>query len=302
LLDTQILEPPSLMYLHCASVARFMTTCVCCAGLLVASPAQAVFFNPPGNQIPSSIGGNSRRGGCAIDEVAQAEVTTQVTTERLVGFLPIVPDPSRVVMLTTQASASLWVYVPPTQARSVEFSLFDNVSGEFVYVGQFAIEAEGIYQINLPETIELKADQSDAPQDYVWFLDLVCDPNNPAANLSQTGTLKRVTPAAIGAEFELQLTAATNSFDRAKTYGNYGLWLDMVAAIVAGKTVNTASDHSTSDTDGNHAEHLQQEWRNLLDMALPLSDREDVDREQQLQRLQEADIFTAEMSEVAVDQ
>lgn len=289
------------MHLHPRFISRLTPTFLCLMGLLVTSPAQAVFFNPPGNQIPSSIGGNSRRGGCAIDETTSESGTTQALPERLVAFLPITPDPSKVVALTTQASASLWVYVPPTRAQSVEFSLFDNVSGSFVYSGRFPIEATGIYQINLPASVPLKVDQPTAPQDYTWFLDLVCEPNNPAANLSQTGTLKRIAPAAAGEGLEQQLAAAMNSFDRAKAYGSYGLWLDMVGAIVAGTAGGGTSPTETPQASGNHTDHLQQEWYNVLDMVLPVSEREDVDRTQQLKVLQEANLFTAELSEIMIE-
>jgi hypothetical protein len=278
------------MSLHNLSVSGLATTLFCCAGLIATFPAQAVFFDPPGNQIPSSLSGNSRRGGCAVDEVADAPDVNQAMSERLVAFLPIVPDPSSVVALTTQASTPLWVYVPPTRAQSVEFSLFDNVANNFVYSGRFPIEASGIYQINLPETVELKADESDAPQDYTWFLDLVCEPNNPETNLSHTGTLKRVSPDAVGESFEPQLAQAIDRLDRAKAYGSHGLWLDMVAEVLA--------EHEASDL-ADQDENLTQEWRSILEVALPVSEREDVDRDQQLKLLSDADLFIAEMTEIS---
>ncbi|NJN60522.1 MAG: DUF928 domain-containing protein [Coleofasciculaceae cyanobacterium RL_1_1] len=223
---------------------RLATTLFCFSGILITSPAQAVFFNPPGNQIPSSIGGNSRRGGCAVDEV-ETEVealVAPVEAEQTVAFLPIVPNPSRVVALTTQASTPLWVYVPPTRAQSAEFSLFDNVTNRFVYSGRFAIETTGIYQINLPDRLELNVDQPTAPQDYTWFIDLVCEPNNPAANLSHTGTLKRVAPNSLSPDFESSLDQAVDPLDRANVYGNYGLWLDLVAAVVEKRETMALAD------------------------------------------------------------
>ncbi len=259
------------------------------------SPAQAVFFNPPGNQIPSSIGGNSRRGGCAIDEVETP--SSPAISDQPVALLPIVPDPSRVVALTTQASASLWVYVPPTRAQSAEFLLFDNVTQSFVYIGKFAIETPGIYQINLPETIEIKADQPTAPQDYIWFLDVVCEPNNPAANLSHTGTLKRVDPSAVGDDLESSLGEVADNLDRAEVYGSYGIWLDMVTAIVAERETLKLADlaHATAD----HQTAVDAAWYSVLDTALPTSERDDVDRDQQLKRLLDADLWTAEMTEIS---
>lgn len=279
-------SPRSLCY---RSVSRLGVGLICLAELLAMAPAQAVFFDPPGNQIPSSIGGNSRRGGCAIDEVAAPSLPAQA--DALVTMLPIVPDPSRVVALTTQASAPLWVYIPPTRAQSAEFSLFDNVTQSFVYSGRFPIEASGIYQINLPANIEMKADQPNAPQDYTWFIDLVCEPNNPSANLSHLGTLKRVNPASLSGDLTVSLNQAANNLDRATVYGSQGVWLDMVSAIAAERaTVNP------SQRDAFHAA-----WSSVMEVALPVSEREDVDRNQQLKVLLEANIFTAEMTEISLD-
>lgn len=283
------------MPLRQLSLSRLATALLCFSGMLTTTPAQAVFFNPPGNQIPSSIGGNSRRGGCAIDEVATLSSTSSTSStaasEQLVAMLPIVPDPSRVVALTTQASTSLWVYLPPTRAQNAEFSLFDNVTNRFVYSGRFAIEATGIYQINLSDRIEIKADQPTDPQDYTWFIDLVCEPNNPAANLSYTGTLKRVTPNSLGDDLEPFLDQAVDNLDRAKVYGNNGLWLDMVAAIVA--------ERETTEFAESDAFNLA--WYGVLDVALPASERDDIDRDQQLKLLLDADIFTAEMTEISLE-
>lgn len=271
------------------SVSRLGAVLLCLAELCAIAPAQAVFFDPPGNQIPSSIGGNSRRGGCAIDEVETPSLPAQA--ESLVAMLPIVPDPSLVVALTTQASTPLWVYIPPTRAQSAEFSLFDNVTQDFVYSGRFPIEASGIYQINLPANIEMKADQPNAPQDYTWFIDLVCEPNNPSANLSHLGTLKRVNPASLGGDLTASLNQAANNLDRATVYGSQGVWLDMVSAIAAERaTVNLAQRDA-----------LNAAWSSVMEVALPMSEREDVDRNQQLKVLLEANIFTAEMTEISLD-
>jgi hypothetical protein len=38
-----------------------------------------------------------------------------------------------------------------------------------------------------------------------------------------------------------------------------------------------------------------------MEVALPVSEREDVDRDQQLKVLLEANIFTAEMTEISLD-
>lgn len=271
---------------------RLATTLFCFSGMLITSPAQAVFFNPPGNQIPSSIGGNSRRGGCAVDEVETLVAPTEAEqAEQTVAFLPIVPNPSRVVALTTQASTPLWVYVPPTRAQSAEFSLFDNVTNRFVYSGRFAIETTGIYQINLPDRLELNVDQPTAPQDYTWFIDLVCEPNNPAANLSHTGTLKRVAPNSLSADFESSLDQAVDPLDRAKVYGDYGLWLDMVAAVVEKRETMESADRDAVDAA----------WSGVLEVALPVAERDDVDRNQQLKLLLDADLFTAEMTEISLE-
>ncbi|TAF52175.1 MAG: DUF928 domain-containing protein [Oscillatoriales cyanobacterium] len=284
--SSMFISPQSLRYV---SVSRLGAVLLCLTELLAMSPAQAVFFNPPSNQIPSSIGGNSRRGGCAIDENATAAMPA--LPDSPVTMLPIVPDPSQVVALTTQASTPLWVYIPPTRAQSVEFSLFDNATQNFVYLGSFPIEASGIYQIDLPEEIEIKADQPNAPQDYTWFIDLVCEPNNPAANLSHSGTLKRVSPASFSRELESSLSQATDNLERAKAYGDQGVWLDMVSAIAAARETANPTQRDA----------LNAAWSSVLDVALPVLDREDVDRNQQLKVLLEADIFTAEMTEISLD-
>ncbi len=251
----------------------------CLASLLVASPARAVFFNPPSSQTPSSLGGNSRRGGCAADEVALSE------DERLVSFLPIVPDPTEVVALTTKAAPSMWVYVPPTSAQTVEFALLDSVAGEYIYLASFPIATSGLYRIDLPADMELKADRPDAPQDYIWFLDLVCDPGRPEENLSTTGTLKRV-PTDADAALENGLDDAPDAIERAKAYGESGVWVDMVAEVSAAR--ETETDAPTGEST--------EFWNGIFDVALPVAEREDVDRAEQLDRLTSADVFVADLT------
>jgi hypothetical protein len=65
----------------------------------------------------------------------------------------------------------------------------------------------------------------------------------------------------------------------------------MVAAIAAERaTVNP------SQRDAFNAA-----WSSVMEVALPMSEREDVDRNQQLKVLLEANIFTAEMTEISLD-
>jgi len=267
---------------HRSSVHRLSGAIACIASLVVAAPARAVFFNPPSNQAPSSLGGNSRRGGCAADEAMPTDLQERA---RIVSFLPVVPDPNQVVALTIQASPSMWVYVPPTSAQTVEFALFDNMAEDYVYLGSFPIATSGLYRIDLPPEVELKTDRADAPQDYTWFLDLVCEPGRLENNLSTLGTLKRVS-AEVSGTLQTDLAAAPDAIERAKAYGANGIWLDMISEVAI------AEDRETGDPAA-----LDSYWKGIFEVALPESDRAGIDRDARIERLTAADRFVADLTD-----
>ncbi len=124
----------------------------------IPSPATAAFDPPPDRGAPAgTAGGGSRSVGqnCLQDP------------QSLESFIAL--SPQNFVGLTASEQPELWVYVPPTVAKTLEFSLFDDQQNG-VYQANIAVPHAGLVKLPLPETVKLEPQKF-----YYWTAALACD-------------------------------------------------------------------------------------------------------------------------------
>lgn len=165
-----------------------------------------------------------------------------------IPLMAVVPETN--IGLTTAAYPSIYVYVPPTVAKTARFVIFDQASNTSLYEEEFAINSPsgGIVTVSLPDNgiqQPLVVDQS-----YYWYFSLECDVDNPDANPVIESNIQRVSPTdelaesiAIGEPETLPML-----------YAEAGLWYDALTA---------SAELSVSDADSERMP--APEWNDLLE-------------------------------------
>jgi Domain of Unknown Function (DUF928) len=184
---------------------------------------------------PSGIGAPSNR--------AQAATRNQncLDGKELVALIP-----EQELGLTSMEHPTLLFYIPLTSAPTLKLTLEDN-SGKTIYTKTFKTPAKtGLVQFKFSE---FKESPSLTPlTTYQWTFSLVCDPQDPSANVTVFGSIQRIKldPTLFG-----ELKTATPS-DRVKLYATNGLWYDTVATLAEARQFNPSDPQ------------LAKSWQELL--------------------------------------
>ncbi len=198
------------------------------------SPAQAQFSSPPGQGTPKGTAGGGSR---PIDPSA-----CFLSTDR--REVPRAMAPTNTVGLTSQANPTVWVYVPDTKAKTLEFSLVNQ-------------EQEGIYQVNLPINtpglvkVTLPANVLQAGKPYYWSVALVCNPDQRTDDWV-VGSSIRQQP--LPADLQRQLSRATAD-QQVRLYAQAGFWYEAFNTYL---TLRQAQPANTN---------LSELWTELLKIA-----------------------------------
>lgn len=203
--------------------------------------AQAQFSSPAGQGSPR---GGTAGGGSRGDDPSASTTTCPRDSNRPEALTVMAPTQS--VGLVASARPTLWVYVPPTQATTLEFSLF-NEQQDGLYQTNLPIRAPGWMALNLPANL--------APlvpgQSYLWTIALICNPTRRSQDWLVEGWLRHQSPSP-----QLQAQLATATLDQRVTlYLEAGFWYE---------AVNTFMDLQRSQP---HHPQSQPLWANLLKSA-----------------------------------
>lgn len=183
-------------------------------GVLEANANPGIVFQPPTDEkIHDSRGGASRPAEvkCAEDEPYPYPLTALV--------------PHSGLGLTTRPHPTLLVYVPPTTATQVHFTLRD-AHHQGVYQTYFPISPEGgIRSITLP---------TDSPgllvgNRYQWSLALLCQAPQTDMPVA-SGHIQRIELAEETSDRTTTLANQPLAL-QANTYGQAGVWHDMLASL-----------------------------------------------------------------------
>lgn len=220
-----MIEKKSLLYLTTACFALPLGLAVSSgwgAFALSASTAErtkgalqiAQTFQPPSDKPPSSAAGGATRGSCEKED----------------ALVPLMP--SNKLGLTLAEYPTLFVYVPKTSAKELKFSLLDRDKGEVIYEMNFNTPSQpGIASITLPANASPALEENKM---YYWYLEMVCDENDPSGNAGVDGWVKRVQPS----EKLNEVLEKTADGDRAKVYAENGIWYEAA--------VNSAQERSSN--------------------------------------------------------
>jgi Domain of Unknown Function (DUF928) len=172
-----------------------------------------VRFNPPGGGAPKETKGGASRGNVACAPYSNRDAPQIVLlTPRGSNF-----------GLTTQERPTFLAYIPPSSAKQAFFSLKD-VNGKSHYQQRLSVpQQSGILPITLPASVTpLLLNQS-----YEWGVVLLCG-----------GKLRADSPFASGWIQRIQLApkitnnlAKQSKLEQAATYGENGIWYDMLSNL-----------------------------------------------------------------------
>lgn len=122
---------------------------------------------------------------------------------------------------TEKGYPSFYFYLPPTEASQLKLVILNDATNEFVYEGRFSIQGQaGIANVSLPNNglqQPLEVDQR-----YVWYLAVICDENDPSADVVVEGYIERVA--------SVTATEEALASELPAIYAEAGLWYDAVVA------------------------------------------------------------------------
>lgn len=188
--------------------------------------AQVRFFAPPVGAPGNREAGTSRSETCASPDGGQR--LTAVVPETNVG-------------LTTKAFPTFFAYLPANNAAGAELHLYEEASGQQVYVSQVELPApdetaEYRYQ---PAVLQLTASEGvtlEPGTNYIWALMLVCNAEDREDDVIAIGVVQRTDAAYLnGLPISLrgQLGGAESASpqDKLATYGRAGIWHELLETL-----------------------------------------------------------------------
>lgn len=207
-----------------------------------ATIAQAEFGSPPGQGTPKSTAGGGSRppndATCAIDSSRK---------ETLVALAP-----SQSIGRTAQVNPALWVQIPPTTAKTLEFSLFQDQKG--IYQVNLPVEQPGLLKVTLPPQVQLETGKP-----YYWTAALVCNPARRTEDWVVDGWIGYDPPQA---EFQRRLAQAS-PVQQVTLYAQSGFWYEALNAYLTLRQAH-AGHLSLSEPE---ARRLQTEaWTTIADL------------------------------------
>ncbi|NJL86435.1 MAG: DUF928 domain-containing protein [Leptolyngbyaceae cyanobacterium SM1_1_3] len=182
----------------------------------LASYAQAgLSFNSPDLQAP----GNREAGASRSDD--SCLIASNNSPKALVALIP-----NTNIGLTTAATPTFYVYVPPNQAEELEFLLYEEGTQRLVYQKTYESKAVSgeIVAVELPEESPLAVEQN-----YYWYFSVVCSSDQPDENLVIESNIRRIEPSAALTE----RLAIAEPQERPAIYAEAGIWYETLAALSA---------------------------------------------------------------------
>ena len=165
-------------------------------------------FKPPNLGAPPATAGGGVRGSCI-------KSSTPLTALMPANSLP----------LTVAANPTFLVYIPKTEAKTVEFVLKDEQDNDVYRTSRPVPATAGIVSVKLPN--DKAAQPLKVGKNYHWFLALVCQAEDRSEDVFVEAWIQRTTLSADAAK-ELQKVAPT---ERAGVYAKNGIWHESVSNL-----------------------------------------------------------------------
>lgn len=209
-----------------------------------------VRFIPPRTSAPRQTAGGGARGDLAFADPSALSFRPprNPTPERTVGsgirgeseqeIVALLPDTN--FGYTLSARPTIYIYVPPTAARQVFFSIQgENFPSQYQTILDISGEG-GIISVTLPES----APELEVGKNYVWFFapieaNGILLPDNATAS----GWIKRIAP------LPSTSTASLTPVERAALYAQNGIWYDTLAELAKAQQAQPENTALTREWD-----------------------------------------------------
>jgi hypothetical protein len=174
---------------------------------------------PPGSGVPkSTIGGGSRPS-------RQACFDAPTSTAQLVALSPAQP-----LGLTKVDRPSFVIYLPPTQAKTLELSLFDHQHNGLYQTTLPIPKTSGWVSIPLPAAAPKLAKN----RSYAWSIALICDAADRTEDWVVSGWIQRPDlPPQLR-----QHLATASAVDQVKLLAAQGFWHEAISTLMQLKQKN----------------------------------------------------------------
>jgi len=202
------------------------------------TPVQArMTFIPPGTEpakpdSTSTVGGGSRGNSCAIGKANK-------NTASVVKLLP-----QSNIGLTVEQRPSIIVYIAPTTARKLFFSIQDEDDNNYYETTLQLPEQAGVMQVKLPN----EAPALVSGKNYQYSLATICGEYLQPDDYAVSGWIKRVQPKA-------SLQNQKPSLELASKFAKEGVWYDALSTLAIVKRSQPSNQSVVSS------------WQQLLDYA-----------------------------------
>jgi tetratricopeptide (TPR) repeat protein len=180
---------------------------------------------------PSGVGAPSER------ERGATRQKNCLNGSKLIAIIP-----ENQLGLTSLAKPTLFFYIPPTLAKSLQVRFEDEKTADKFYDRTVTTPAKsGLAKFDLAELNDAPSLESD--KTYRWTLTLHCDPQDRSADVSIFGTIRRIAIDPI----LLRQLEKVGIGDRARLYAINRLWYDTVKTIAEARQSNPQDAQLNND-------------------------------------------------------
>lgn len=176
------------------------------------TPGQALTFKPPGDQAPKqSTGGASRDGGKCFSKA----------TKTSASVTPLIPTTN--LGLSVAERPTFFVYVPPSGAKKVFFSLQEEDTTHHYQTTFLLPDKPGVISFKLPDA----APALQLGKNYKWSLVFVCDSELEPDSPGVSGWIRRVKPNTS----LVNQRKMGDSLESASNLASAGIWYDTLSTL-----------------------------------------------------------------------
>ncbi|NJL50978.1 MAG: DUF928 domain-containing protein [Hydrococcus sp. SU_1_0] len=122
---------------------------------------------------------------------------------------------------TISAQPNFLFLVKSVPNLPVRFSLIEPRVTEPLWKSNITVNRAGILSVSIPPTVSL-----DVGKEYVWNLEVICNPSRPSENWYNRAVIKRVS---LKPELAAKLDETNSETEKAVILANNGIWYDAIA-------------------------------------------------------------------------
>ncbi|MGI0481796.1 DUF928 domain-containing protein [Geminocystis sp. CENA526] len=174
---------------------------------LISSVKAIEFPDAPEREAPQSTAAGGRRGGCVSGTIP---------------IMALTPNQDNAIT-TVSAQPDLFVYIPTTRAKLLQFILKDN-GGNTIDNQEIAIpQNDRVMRINVGDKVNLETGKK-----YTWEVSLICNPMAINTSTYTKGSIERVT---LEDNIKKELSAQQDALKKAEIYASNKVWQETISLV-----------------------------------------------------------------------